>query len=322
MKTYGAWQARGFLLTQQLVALALGALLLSALATALVQQWRAFKSVSQLSVLHQTAVQAHALLQRELANINFWAGLPAQQIQVPAGWQVGGDCASALDSGSFVRAGQPFLTMAAGRQGDAGSPHCLTNVVTGSGYLQIKRLAGEHRTAPPWPTNRVLLAQQGSAGIFTLAPQNDGRWYWPYVHEVYYIAWQFLQGQRVPVLMRKRLIVNNQGQLVMDTDAILDGVEVFELELGVDQDGDALPDQFVPAGPGSAAQGAGGQSHGGLSGAGQVVMLRYWLLLRSLSIEAGYRNTQLYQLGTRSWQAPNDQFRRLLVSSSVRVLNH
>jgi len=50
-------------------------------------------------------------------------------------------------------------------------------------------------------------------------------------------------------------------------------------------------------------------------------MLRYWVLLRSLSIEAGYRNTQLYQLGARSWQAPNDQFRRLLLSSSVRVLN-
>lgn len=299
-------KAGGFLLVQQMVALALSALLLTALSTVLVQQWRAFKSVSELSALHQQAVQAHAWLQRELANTNFWAGLPAAQLQAPANWQVAGDCRSALDSGSFPRAGLPFRTLIAGRHGDASSPQCLTNVVPGSGYLQIKRLAGEHNTAGPWPGNRVLVAQQGTQAFFVQQGQQDGRWYWPYVHELYYVAFQLLDTQRVPVLMRKRLIINNNGQLVMDTDAVLDGVEVLEFEFGLDQDGDANPDLFVPAG--QAASGA-------------VVLLRYWVLLRSLTATNGYQGDTVYQLGQRRWQAPADQFRRLLISSSVRVIN-
>jgi type IV pilus assembly protein PilW len=290
---------RGFLLLQQMIALALAALFIALFGGIVLQLWQAFRWHSQLVALHQQAIQLQVLFQREFVNGQFWAGLVPQQIAVPDDWQVDADCRGADDSGSFPRVGLRYRDLLAGRVGDADSPACLRNAVAVSGYLQIKRLAA----ATTIPSNRIGIRQQAYRADFVRAGavQPDS-WYWPYLHEVYYVA---RQGT-VPTLMRKRLLLNAQQDAVMDTDAVLDGVEQLEFELGLDTDADALPDQF---------------SHSADAGQAPVVMIRYWALLRSVTPQQGYQNNQIYQMGSRQWQAPGDAFQRVLISSSVRLLN-
>lgn len=294
---------RGFLLIQQMIALLLAALFIALFGSILLQLWQSFCWHSQLIALHQQAIQAQVLFQREFVNGQFWAGLRPQQIALAVPLPVSADCQSANDSGSFPRAGEGFRDVLAGRHGDADTPLCLTNAVANSGYLQLKRLAA----ATAIPSNRIGVQQQGYSARFVRAGAADAAsWYWPYLHEVYYVARQPGPQGAVPTLMRKRLLLNAQQEAVMDTDSLLDGVEVLEFELGVDTDADAQPDHF---------------SHSSASGTAPVVMIRYWALLRSLSPQPGYQNNQMYQLGMRQWQAPGDAFQRVLISSSVRLLN-
>lgn len=302
----------GFLLLQQLVSLLMAAILLSMLSATFVLQWQAFRQHSQLAWLQQTAVQMQALLQRELGNNGFWAGVQ-QLTSSPATLTVQGDCQSQADSGSLPRAGQPWLPHLAGTVGGARTPSCLNNALRQSDFIQLKHLAGQPLSAAGLKPNRVYLQQVGLRGHFVrsgdggLDPQ---QWYWPYNYELYYVAIQPLDGQQIPVLMRKRLIRNQQGLLVIDTAAVMDGVEMLVIEIGLDRDADGVAEQFVSAEQVPAAI---------WLQPWQISQIRYFALLRTLLPEQGYRNEQRYQLGQRQYQAPGDAFRRLLISSSVRV---
>lgn len=302
---------QGFLLVQQMVVLLLSALLLLMFSSALVIQWQAFRQQSQLTLLQQTAVQLHALLQRELSNSQFWAGLQHNQL-LPSSVPVSGDCTSAApDTGSFPTNSRQWLPFFAGTVGNAQTPVCLNNANKQSDFLQLKHLAGDPVVLADLRNNRAYLQQTGWRGRFVSS--NDAgldaqSWYWPYVHELYYVAGQTLAGVGIPVLMRKRLIRNAQGNFVLDTHAVLDGVELMVLEMGLDSDGDGYAEQFLPAAQLTAAQWR--QPH-------LISQLRYFVLLRALQAEPGYRNQQQYQLGRRRFQAPGDSYRRLLISSSV-----
>lgn len=302
---------QGFLLVQQMVVLLLSALLLLMFSSALVIQWQAFRQHSQLTLLQQTAVQLHALLQRELSNSQFWAGLPHGQL-VPSSVPVSGDCPSAApDSGSFPTTTRQWLPFFAGTVGSALTPACLTNASNQSDFIQLKHLAGDPVSLADLRNNRAYLQQTGWQGRFVSS--NDAgldaqSWYWPYVHELYYVAGQALVGAGTPALMRKRLIRNAQGSFVVDTHAVLDGVELLVFEIGLDLDGDGYAEQFLPASQLTAAQWR--QPH-------RISQVRYFVLLRALQAETGYRNQQQYQLGLRRFQAPGDPYRRLLISSSV-----
>lgn len=305
----------GFLLLQQMIVLLLSALLLLMLSSAFVVQWRAFQQQSQLTFLHQTAVQSHTLLQRELSQSGFWAGLGMAQIKPPQpATTVQGDCHSTgIDSGSFPLAGQFWLTLYAGTVGAANTPVCLTNAVKQSDFIQVKHLAGDPLRLADLRTNRSYLQQSGLSGRFIRsgdAGLNAQFWYWPYRHELYYVAKQTLAGQSVPVLMRKRLVRNQQGNLTMDTAAVLDGVEMIAVEIGLDLDADGRAEQFIPASQVAGASWGQRQS---------IRQIRYFVLLRALQAETGYRNNLLYQLGQRQFQARGDPYRRLLISSSVKV---
>lgn len=316
MKTRcSARSIHGFLLLQQMMVLLLSALLLLMLTSALVVQWQAFRQQSQLTFLHQTAIQSHTLLQRELSQSGFWAGLTLPQIQpLQHAVPVQGDCYSfGVDSGSFPLPGQVWRLLSAGTVGGANTPQCLTHAVKQSDFIQTKHLAGDPLRLVDLRANRSYLQQHGLSGRFVKsgdAGLNAGLWYWPYRHEMYYVASQTLAGQSIPVLMRKRLVRNQQGNLTMDTAAVLDGVEMIAVEVGLDQDADGLAEQFMPASQVPAVVWQQPRI---------IRQIRYFVLLRALQAEPGYRNQQLYQLGQRQFQSRGDPFRRLLISSSVKI---
>lgn len=303
-------RCKGWTLSSLLIALALASVLLLLFAKTFVFTLEASRQTVQIAQLHQSAQFVLGLMQRELRNGNFMAGIEHPQ-SLRALFSVDNDCRSANDSGSFPVDEQNFTLTRIGTVGDGATPECLSNAINQSDFLQLKRLAGEPTAKAELRLNRVYLAQSIAQTKWVTAATADlgnADQYWPYLHQVFYIARQAHQGRPVPVLMRKRLVRQQNGQLSMDTDSLLDGVEAMVFEAGIDQDHDGVADRFSSP------------LHG-YTNTDNIVQIRFHILLRSVEPDPSYTNDQQYQLGARRFSAPGDHFRRLQLSSSVTFIN-
>jgi type IV pilus assembly protein PilW len=96
------------------------------------------------------------------------------------------------------------------------------------------------------------------------------------------------------------------------SEEIAYGVDQFQVQYGLDTDGDNSVDNYADAaGPADAMW-------------DQAIAARIWLLVRSECPETGYTNTNSYEMGDLTGAAaytPNDSYRRQLFSSTVRMRN-
>lgn len=305
---------RGWTLIEMLIATALSLLLTLLLVNSWQVNYQAFKQTSQLAEMQQSGQFVLGFFQQELLNQNFWAGADPRLLRPAAGFSVQGDCRSVLDSGSFPKSAMAFVPVLSGIVGAAHTPDCLNSADKGSAFLQLKRLAGAPLSAALAKNNRVYLQQQGRSYRFVSQPSGAAATYWPYLHQVFYVAQQTQGRQQVPVLMRKRLVRQASGQLTMDTDSVLDGVEMMHFEAGIDSNFDGQVDYLSDVAQVSADVWQ--------QRSGQVLQLRFYVLVRSVMPDNTYTNVQQYTLGQRLFQAPGDHYRRLLVSSAVTFHNY
>lgn len=306
----------GWTLIEAMISMALGLLCTLLLIAGWQWNYRAFIQTTQLSELQQSAQFVLSFMQQELVNQNFWAGFQLNQLPPTSLATPTADCAGPIDSGSFPKLQHGFVGIYSGTVGDSSTPGCLTVARKGSDFLQLKRLAGAPARKAELKTNRIYLQQYHRYASFVALHSPElyaAATYWPYVHQLWYVALQKHEGKNIPVLMRKRLVRQLSGQLAMDTSAVIDGVEMLHFELGVDSNFDGQLDYSKPA-----AQIADsvwlGQS-------GKIIQLRFYVLLRSITADLTYTNVQQYQLGQRQYKAPGDHYRRLLVSSAVTFNN-
>lgn len=304
--------ATGWSLIELLISTLLGGMLVLLFVSGWVLSYHTFRQTHQFSELHYHAQFVHSFFQQELVNQSFWAGIAIEHIQSQDILSPQPDCQSPLDSGSIPRPSLPYFPIFSGTVGSNLTLSCLTQAKNGSDFLQLKRLAGHKLTRSTLRTNRLYLEQARTPSRFVHTGSRDlttDADYWPYVHQVFYVAEQQVQGNTIPVLMRKRLVRQASGQLTMDTSSVVDGVEMMVFEFGVDQNFDGQTDFFVPANHIDAAVWQQQQ--------GRIVQLRYFVLVRSRLADPTYTNRQRYQLGLRHFTAPADHFRRMLLSSAV-----
>ncbi|MGL4566729.1 MAG: PilW family protein, partial [Halioglobus sp.] len=103
--------------------------------------------------------------------------------------------------------------------------------------------------------------QRGGAGL-----QARGE-LWEYLPQVLFLRnYSRSAGDGVPALCRKRLGRSANG--MAPTECLVEGVEILQLEFGIDDDGDQLPDRYEPAPDAAQLQAA--------------VAARIYLLLRSI----------------------------------------
>jgi type IV pilus assembly protein PilW len=136
----------------------------------------------------------------------------------------------------------------------------------------------------------------------------------------YYIDRDSDQGAGLPALRRHSLA----GLKAVNEAEIVPGVEDMQIQFGVDPTGTrGIATRYVN--PGEVAPGQ------------QVVSVRLWLLVRSERPEQGFRDNATYVYGDRTDAgstkdlndagsatlpyAPDDSFRRLLVSRTIQVRN-
>ncbi|GAB57868.1 PilW family protein [Rheinheimera nanhaiensis] len=306
--------ASGFTLSELLIAMALSLLIISMALTAFSSLNRSVRQTQQLAELQQNAQLINSVFQRELANIGFWGGraLPETAIGTVLPAAPPGDCVDpAFDSGSFPAAGKPFVTLYAGL-----ALSCIVSPLAGSEILQLKRLIGQPTAPAQFRQNRFYFEANWQQSRFvdtTSAELATGGDYLPYQHLVFYLQQQQVDGEALPVLMRKRLSRNAAGAAVISTDAILDGVERLHFEFGIDTNADGQLDYILPTEQVTAELWQ--QQHS------RIISMRYHILLRSRRPDPAYVNKQVYQMGKQQFEAPADHYRRLLLSSSVFFYN-
>lgn len=309
----------GFTLTELLIAMLMAVLMLSAVLTAFSSLSRSVRQAQQLSELQQNAQLVMSLFQNELINTGFWGGRadPLLAVTSPLPPSPAPDCVDdALDSGSFPQAGHNFVTLYASTAAAGRQLNCIPQTIPDSELLQVKRLIGQATIPDDMRQNRFYLETdwQHSRFVDSNSPGlNAGYDYFPYQHLVFYLQWQRVDGDTVPVLMRKRLTRNQAGDATISTDSVLDGVERMHFEFGIDTNLNGQLNLMLPTSQMVADY--WGQRNS------RIISIRYYALLRARKPDPGYINSQRYQMGDEEFVAPNDHYRRLLVSSSIFFQN-
>ncbi|HAW93946.1 MULTISPECIES: PilW family protein [unclassified Arsukibacterium] len=310
---------RGFSLVELLIAMLLGLVLLGFTVQIFASLAASSRQAQQLAQLQQNGQLALNLLHNELQNTGFWGGVSlsdisqaAVEIMAPTPDCVEDD----MDSGSFPVEGQIFTSLY-GKVATSGRQlNCLTSLAVDSEILQLKRAIGLAVTAaelrpnrfyitPHWQQSRFV--SQDSAGI------DVDSVYYPYQHLVFYIQNQRVDGQIIPVLMRKRLVRSAAGSARIATDSVIDGVERLHFEFGIDTDADGSLNYMLPTVLMS-------KEHWQQQ-LGKIVSIRFYILLRSTAPDPRYLNQQSYQMGSSRFEAPDDHYRRLLLAGSVYFNN-
>lgn len=152
------------------------------------------------------------------------------------------------------------------------------------------------------------------------------------VVNTYYVDQNSPATAGVPTLYRQTLTnVSNAAPTMVNT-SILPGVEDMQIQFGIDPTGaSGTASQYVDA------QTALQLYNGASTATVQIVAVRVWLLLRSLTPTGGFTDTNTYQYADRSIAngtvatltgasagkayAPNDHYIRLLVSRTIMLRN-
>jgi type IV pilus assembly protein PilW len=111
----------------------------------------------------------------------------------------------------------------------------------------------------------------------------------------------------IPTLRRLRL-GRDSGTPYVDTERVMSGVEQFQVQIGADVDGDGIADVFDD--PPNAD-------------ASRAVAVRFWLLIRSETMERDYIDTNTYTMGDVTFTPTGDlrNYRRNLVTQTVSLRN-
>jgi type IV pilus assembly protein PilW len=204
--------------------------------------------------------------------------------------------------------------VAGGNQNPLGCFGAVANTQTqlNSDVIQFKRASSQPTLVNALVANNIYLYANSDGGtIFSnnaIPPFIANGRFWQYQHNVYYVRDRIIGNNIVPVLMQGNLV--NGG---MNFTPIIDGIEMIRFMYGIDGDGDGNVDSYLNAAavPDNAWNNTGDSS---------ILAIKIFVLARNIRPDRNYNNTNTYQLGDFAF-TPDDNFRRLLFSSTVSLFN-
>ncbi|MEM7251172.1 MAG: PilW family protein [Pseudomonadota bacterium] len=148
---------------------------------------------------------------------------------------------------------------------------------------------------------------------------------------VYYVSDNDTTDNIPPNLVRVDVTsfdpANAAAGLTSVQEVIMPGVEDFQVQYGIDTNGDGSANQYVNASGATAAEGVQAAEWN------NVVAVRFWLLLRpedNAGFEPGFDTANPIELNPLNFDLPqvtgfdpnDDGFRRIMITRTVRVRNH
>jgi type IV pilus assembly protein PilW len=310
-------------LTETLVALAVGMLMIAGAVTGYVKARDAHAALESAARMQETARYAMALIETDVRMAGFW-GLTnrAESVTATASMSFPAKCggvAWVTDATRFIDgSNNAWLPL----------PDCaaLSGGARPEADVLVVRRASAERIAPQSATvaapnrDRVLVVTdrvQGQvfvprdlsnlipAGYATFddpsqAPLADTR---ELLVHAYYVSSSSSFATGYPALRRKTLTA---GPDIGDEE-IVSGVEDLQFQVGIDTNGDSLADAFV--------------NPGAVPVTAKPVSVRIWLRLRAQQRDNAYTDDRAVAYADRTVTASGDHFRRLLVTKTLQLRN-
>lgn len=299
----------GLTLVELLVSMALTGTLLLALATLVVLGQRAYLADQALARLHENGRLALRVLQRELSMAGYlgWAVPGAVQRGV-----TGTPCFEALLGPLPAFVHYDDLTVEGTSKAGPGIPAACRRSAyyqAGNDALLVRRAADTPSVflgSPLLPVDEggTYLQQEASAGLSPGADVAGGRvTAWRYQPVLLFVRnYSRTSGDGIPTLCRLRLSPGRAD--TAPTECLLEGLEVLQVEFGVDSDNDSRADRYVAR----------------LAADDKPLLARITVLMRATSHAGSTPLPRVFHLGPLTFTAPDGR-QRLLLSTTVLLRN-
>ncbi|WP_286235263.1 PilW family protein [Thalassotalea sediminis] len=309
----------GYSIIELFVSMAIGLVLLAGVLTIFVNMRVTSEETSSYGELQENGRFAISLLSDDLLRQDFWgdytgtldiAALNGLAPAAPANECIG----EGVNNGTFPGATGHFRTLWGTTAATADPLGCFaaaSPAFIGSDIIQLKRVV----SSPVLPAdvnanNYYLITNMNDGQIFLgngAIPAIENAQIWQYQHHIYYVTEQAQGGYNVPVLMQGRLTTT------MSFAPIIDGIEYVRFMYGIDSDDNGIVDSYL-----SAANMAAGDWD--KTSNNTIIAVKIYVLARSILPDNDYTNNNTYTLGDLQI-TPNDNFRRLLFTSTVTLFN-
>lgn len=306
----------GLTLVELMISMAIGVFLLGGVTAAYLAMRSTTTETIALSEMQQNGRMALSLLSADIQQAGFRGMLPEFTSDMTAPAPFAADCSWGLNGGSFPQAGLGNFPPIWGRTlaGAGAAIGCVAGAVANSDIIQIKRAAAPAVLPAALQNDRFYLESNANQGIIfpgtaAVAGLTLGE-IWPYLHHVYFVTNEVFDGQTIPVLSRMELR-NNGGPAMVQT-MLLDGIERVRFHYGVDLNDDAVIDSYLTANNMPAAL---------WQADAKVLAVKVFVLARATRPDVNYQNNNSYDLGDGVAFVPDDNFRRMLFSTTVSLLN-
>ena len=322
-------RSSGFSLVELMVSLTIGLLLLTVLAMVFSNSSRMQKEVTLAAQQIENGRYAIDLLSEDVAHAGYW-GYFGGSFTAPGA--LPDPCA--LDAASLTTAlavpvqgyNAPIATL----------PTCVpaANYVAGTDILVVRHassvIAGAlSANGMYFQSNSTSTLVATGSGTFNLTRRNGTGANIPaeiraYETHIYFVSPCSVPagatctgtddgGKPIPTLKRLELSVDGSGNLNMVTVPLVEGIENFQVDYGLDTDGDGAPDGAAyVADPATVVNWT------------RVMAVQLFVLARNTQTSPDYTDGKTYTLGTAGAITPTGgatQYRRHVYSSLVRVKN-
>jgi len=310
----------GFTLIEIVIALSIGLFLFAGVISIFIGMRTTTSETTSLGALQENARFALSVVTDDLMRQDFWGDLNLSvsfdntiAVGLPV-IAVGNDCiGQGINNATFPLAVGAYRTLWGVSAINTSPIACINNAVVGSDLLQIKRVLSLPIVGATDPSRFYLVANAGEGRIFpggAITPViNNGR-VWEYQHHIYYVTNQAQGGNNVPVLMQGRLRNVGAGNAI-NFQPLIDGIEQIKFMYGVDNDDDGVVNGYISA----------VNMTNAFWDTSKVLAVKVYILARDILPDNDYINTNTYQLGDVLLPAFNDNFRRLLLTSTVTLHN-
>jgi len=305
---------KGFTIVEILISLSVGLFLFAGVISVFVGMKTTTSETSSYGNMQETGRLAISILSDDVMRQGFWGDLfvplNANILRgVPAA--PAGECAGeGINNGTFPLPNGTFRAIWGTTVTAADNMGCITNAVSGSEILQLKRVVPNPLNAAP-VGNFYLVANvsegQIIAGGDAIPVINNSR-IWEYQHHVYFVSEDSVGSEKVPVLNLRSLATT------MNTQPLLDGVERLRVLYGIDRNLDGNANTFLSADNMT-------QAFWDNETTSRIVSIKLFVLVRDLLPDPKYTNSTSYRVGDVQFNAPNDHYRRMVFSSSVSLYN-
>jgi len=317
----------GFTLVELMVSMAIGLLIVLALITLLINVNRNNSEMTKTNRQIENGRFAIQLLQSDIIHAGFWGdldytvspapsfatpatvpspcdvNLSADILAVPVQGYTNGSALTACGVNS-VLASSDVLVVRHANTCIAGSANCDGGADMGP-HIQVSNC----RAVPPSEASYVIavrpLSPASEPVVFPLTEKDCTTRVAALrkvVTNIYYLS----SSSNLPTLMRVSLV----NGAFTTPQPLIEGIEAFRVEYGIDSGGDGSPDSYLSVPPTTKED---------LS---DIVAVKIHVLARNLEPSPGYTDSKSYRLGaTTPIDAANDRFKRHVYSTTVRLVN-